>query len=188
MSLPRLSLLAALAATAAILAPGGASACGCGEFRGVVVAHGSSLYGVPWRIKAILPRDAGPGRAMFEFTIGDPEESEGGYFTDLPRPIPRGLALTALRGSGFDDFPEADLSGIAAGRVALVRVEMEDGQTVEVEPARAPERLGDRFHWLRALRFYDAFFPDSQEPVRVTALDSNGQEVERLDFRHGAFR
>jgi len=185
MSLRRLSLLAPVAfAVAAFFAPGGASACGCGEFRGVVVAHGSSLYGAHWRIKAILPRDAGPHSAMFEFSIDTGNES--GYFTTLPRPVPRVLVLTATKGSDIDKFPEADISGIAAGRVTRLQVEMADGQVLESEPARAPERFRNRFHWLRGLRFYDVFFPEDQEPVQVTAFDAQGKVLERLDWRRGA--
>src|SRR5690349_299939 len=122
MTLRRASLfLLAATAAAAFLIPGGASACGCGEFRGVVVAHGSSLYGVPWRIKAILPRDTGRGNATFEFSIGD--SPEAGYFTTMPRPIPPAFVLTASRGGDIDEFPEGDLSGITAGRVTRLQIE-----------------------------------------------------------------
>jgi hypothetical protein len=182
MSLRRLSLLAPAAlAAAAFFVPGGASACGCGEFRGVVVAHGSSLYGAHWRIKAILPRDAGPGSAMFGFSIDTGNES--GYFTTMARPIPRAFVLTASKGSGIDEFPEADVSGITAGRVTRLQVEMDDGQVLESEPLRAPERFRNRFHWLRGLRFYDVFFPEDQEPVQVTAFSAQGKVLERFDWR-----
>jgi hypothetical protein len=177
-----LPLVLTLAAAAVVFLPGGASACGCGEFRGVVVAHGSSLHGVPWRIKAVVPRDSGPDQAMFEFSVG--KSPEGGYFSSIPRPIPRALVLTASRGGDFDEFPESDISGIAAARVTRLEVEMADGQVLETEPLRAPERFRSRFHWLRALRFYDVFFPDDQEPVQVTALDAQGHVLERLDWRH----
>jgi len=185
MPLRRVSLLAlAVVAAAAFFVPGGASACGCGEFRGVVVAHGSSLYGAPWRIKAILPRDSGPEYAMFGFSIA--EGGESGYFTSMPRPIPRAFVLTASRGSGVDEFPEADVSGITAGRVTRLQVELDDGQALETEPLRAPERFRNRFHWLRGLRFYDLFFPEDQEPIRVTALDAQGKVLEELDWRRSA--
>ena len=182
MSLRRISaLLPVAAATAAFFVPGGASACGCGEFRGVVVAHGSSLHGVPWRIKAILPRDSGPDQATFEFSIG--ESPEGGYFSSLPRPIPKALVLTASPGSEIDDYPESDLSGLTAGRVTRLQVEMNDGQVLESEPQRAPDGVRRRFHWLRGLRFYDIFFPDTEEPVQVIARDARGRVLERLDWR-----
>ena len=178
----RLSLLSLLAA--AVVAPfaPGASACGCGEFRGVVVAHGSSLYGAPWRIKAVVPRDSGPDQAMFEFSVG--KSPDGGYFSSLPRPVPKALVLTASPGSEIDEFPESDVSGITAGQVTRLEVEMDDGHVLETEPLRAPARFRNRFHWLRALRFYDVFFPDSEEPVQVTALDAQGHVLERLDWKH----
>ncbi len=181
-----LPFAAAVAAAAAVLLPGGATACGCGEFRGVVVAHGSSLYGAPWRIKAVLPRDSGPEYAMFEFSIA--EGGEAGYFTSIPRPVPRAFVLTASRGSDIDEFPEADISGITAGRVTRLQVEMADGQVVEAEPLRAPDRFRNRFHWLRGLRFYDLFFPEDQEPIQVTALNAQGRVLEQLDWRRSAFR
>jgi len=118
---------------------------------------------------------------MFGFSVGEGEG--GGYFTSLPRPVPRAFVLTASGGSGLDEFPEADLSGIAAGRVARLEVKMADGQVLETEPARAPDRFRGRFPWLRGLRFYDVFFPDSQEPAEITALDRHGRVLERLEWR-----
>ncbi len=121
---------------------------------------------------------------MFGFSIDTGNES--GYFTTMPLPIPRAFVLTASKGSDIDDFPEADISGITTGRAVRLQVEMADGQILESEPLRAPERFRNRFHWLRGLRFYDVFFPEDQEPVQITALDAQGKVLERLDWRRGA--
>lgn len=166
-------------AVAAAFSPSGATACACGDFKGVVVAHGSSLYRAPWRIKAVLPREAGPKYAMFEFSVGEPRSGTG-YFTSLPRPIPPSFVLTGTPGSDFDEFPEADISGVTDGRVARLRVELTDGAVLESEPLRAPGRFRKRFPWLRGLRFYDVFFPEGQEATRVTALDARGKVLDRL--------
>lgn len=171
-----LSLVLTLAAAAAILLPGGAEACGCGEFKGVVVAHGSSPNGVPWRIKATHLTQAGEGPYLLvHFSIGDPE-GEAGYFTSLPLPVP-GTFFTASPGSEIDEYPESDLSGVTGTRVAELRVRMDDGTVLTVNPALAPAPLRQRFPWLRQARFYDLFFPAEEEPQRVTAFDRSGRRL-----------
>ena len=174
-------LLLAAAALTAILLPGGASACACGEFRGVVVAHGKSLYGVPWRIKAapLPPRTkTSPPGIRVHFSIGT-ADSGIGYFASLPRKLPPELVFTATKGSGIDDYPESDLSGVTQGRVVELVVKMSDGQFLTVHPALAPPETRERFPWLRGLRFFDAFFPSSQEPLKVTAFDRAGRVLAR---------
>jgi hypothetical protein len=177
------ALLIAAAAVAAIFLPGGASACACGEFKGVVVAHGKSLYGVPWRIKAALrpPSTTMPRGIEVYFSIGE-EGSGSGYFASLPRRLPPAFVFTANKGGGIDDFPESDLSGVARGRAVELVVKMSDGQFLTVRPALAPLEIRKRFPWLRGFRFFDAFFPSSQEPRMVTALDGDGRVLARLSM------
>jgi hypothetical protein len=183
LTLPRRlsGLLIGAAVAAAILLPGGASACACGEFQGVVVAHGKSLYGVPWRIKAapMLPRTkTSPPGIRVHFSIGDPDGTVG-YFTSLPRRLPPELVFTAIKGSGISDYPESDLSGVAQSRAVELVVKMSDGQFLTVRPTPAPPETRKRFPWLRGLRFFDVFFPSSQEPLKVTAFDRDRRVLAR---------
>lgn len=164
-----------------ILLPGGASACACGEFKGVVVAHGQSLYGVPWRIKAapMSPRTkTSPPGVRVHFSIGAKDDGVG-YFTSLPRRLPPALVFTATKGSGITAYPEGDLSGVAQRKAVELVVKMSDGQILTVHPALAPPETRKRFPWLRGLRFFDAFFPSSQEPLEITALDGGGRVLAR---------
>ena len=181
-SLPRLSIVVAALALAAFLLPGGASACGCGDFKGVVVAHGSSLYGVPWRIKAIVLR--GSSEAHFEFSVG---EAGSGPGLSIPRPIPRPFGFFAETERESNEYPENYLRGLTDGRVTRLVVEMNDGEMLEVEPTRAPRRFQKRFHWLRALRFFYFFFPSTQEPEVVTAFDAEGRVMQRSTSDRGYF-
>lgn len=170
-------LIPVLALAAAFLLPGGASACGCGEFKGAVVAHGSSSYGVPWRIKAARsPASSGRPRYLeVNFSIGDPDKGIG-YFSSLPIPVPRTF-FTASPGSDVDEYPESDLSGVTGSRVAELKVKMNDGTVLTVTPTRAPAPLRQRLPWLRQARFFDAFFQAEQEPERVTAFDRDGKRL-----------
>jgi len=87
-------LFIALVILALSAVPGGATACGCGEFKGPVVAYGSSLYGVPWRIKAVhLGSSNDETRLLVEFIIGD---ADGGYGSDLPLLSHRALSSPHL--------------------------------------------------------------------------------------------
>lgn len=174
--------------TAAILLPGGASACACGEFRGAVVAHGKSLYGVPWRIKAALspPSTTRPRAIEVHFSIGGPDGTVG-YFTALPRRLPSAFVFTAITGSDIVDYPESDLSGVTRAKVTELVVKMSDGELLTVRPSPAPTEIRKRFPWLRGLRFFDVFFPADQRPRVVTALDRDGDVLARYASRRGSF-
>lgn len=168
-----------------------APACGCGELRGPVVAKGQGLSGVPWRIKATRAPGRGPQPPVIEvhFSVGREDDYTGaGYFTYLPLPLHPEFVFTANYGSEISDYPESDVSGVTRRRVWTLTVEMSDGGSVSVQPTLAPPRLLRRFKWLRQVRFYDAFFPASQLPARITALDRQGNLLARYSNRRGIFR
>jgi hypothetical protein len=170
---------------------GGASACACGEFKGVVVAYGRSLYGVPWRIKAKLVRSSlFDSRAVeVHFSIGRRGDYSGvGYFTGLGLPLHPAFFFTANLGSEINDFPEGDVSGVTRRHVATLVVEMSNGESLTVRPSLAPSSLRERLPWLRGLRFFDAFFPADQEPQLITAFDPGGQVLTRRERHRGFFR
>jgi hypothetical protein len=181
------SLIACLAATALVLLPGGASACGCGEMKGVVVAHGSSLYGVPWRIKASRRLGNTDGdRLLVHFSIGE-KGSDVGYLLDMPLPIPRELVFAADGGSAIDEYPENDLSGFTTSRAVELRAKMNDGTVLTIKPVLPPVPLRQRFPWLKGTRFFDIFFASTEKPLLVTALDRDGQVLGRSRSDHGSF-
>lgn len=169
----------------------GASACACGEFRGVVVAHGTSPNGVPWRIKesrlvGLNPAEPRKPYLMSNFSIGDPVDGSG-YDFDMPLPVPHSFVCNALAGSYIDEYAESDLSGVTASRAVKLEVEMSDGQVLTVEPDLPPRSLRRRFGWLHGLRFFDVFFSASQKPKLVTAFDQIGRVLGRSNGRHGGF-
>lgn len=158
---------------------GGASAWACGEFRGVVVAHGTSPGGVPWRIKetrlvGLDPEKPRTPYLMSNFSIGDPVEGSG-YDFDMPLPGPHSFLFNANPGSYIDEYAESDLSGVTASRVVKLEVEMSDGQVLTVEPDFVPRSLRRRFGWLHGLRFFDVFFSAPQKPKLVSAVDQFGR-------------
>lgn len=180
----------ALLGTLALL-PGGATACGCGEEPGWVVAHGTSPQGVPWRIKASHPERTGPGPRFISvnFSYGPRDSYEGfGHHISVPMPLPKRFMLTAS-GGGLElgAEPEGNVDGLARRRVAEVVVRMAGGETMTVRPMAAPKRLRQRLPWLRGVRFYEAFFPADLEPREVTAFDAAGREVAALERRRGFF-
>jgi hypothetical protein len=149
----------------------------------VVVARGHSLHGVPWRIrmKEEPPYMKGtPRSATLEFTIGKPDEySEAGYFSGFSLPVPRSPVFSAIPGSEFDSYPEGDVSGYAARRVAKLVAKMSDGSRLVIEIQTAPTRLTERFHWLGGLRFFDQFYSASIEPIEILAYGHGGRLLER---------
>lgn len=58
-------------------------------------------------------------------------------------------------------------------------VKMADGSTYEAELLRASERLVRRFPRLAPFRFFDLFFPESAEPVLVSAYGRGGVLLKR---------
>ena len=157
-----------------------------------VVAHGKSLYGVAWRIRmgeeavrSIRPNGS-PGprvrQATLWFSIGDPHESEAGYFSTFPLPVPRTFVFHANKGSDVDEFPESDTSGYANRRVASLVATMGDGSSLAFTTQLPPKRLSDRHRWLGRLRFFDQFYPAGVEPTSIAAYDRAGKLLERQPF------
>lgn len=173
----------------AVLGTGASSACGCGEFKGFVVARGESLYGVPWRIEASHPHTDASGRrgVEFAFEFDPPASPESGYFKGMNLPISKRLVFSANAGSEVDPYPEGDVSGVTGSRAATLRVAMSDGGELLIEPQLASPRLRERFPWLRRLRFFDYFFAAGPQPVRITAFDSTGSVLAASSSRRGSF-
>jgi hypothetical protein len=166
---------------------GGASACACGEFRGVVVAHGTSPNGMWWRIKATRLHHKGQeDRLLVHFSYGEPE-AEGGYFSEMPLPVPPKFVLTADSGGGDEENPQRDISGITAARAVELQVEMNDGEVLVVRPELPPRSLRRRFGWLHGLRFFDAFYSAPEEPRLVKAFDQSGHILGRSKAQGGLF-
>ena len=183
-------LLCALVMTVVIVfSGGGASACGCGEFHGFVVAKGKSLFGVRWRIRASNPQVDSHGyrSADFFFEMLPPAYSGVGYFTTLGLPTSPKFVFTATPGSGLDRHPEADLSGITSSKVTTLTVKMSKGAPLTIRPRLAPPGVLARHPWLSDLKFFDTFFPDSRRPVLATARDVSGKVLTRRKARQGSF-
>jgi hypothetical protein len=146
-----------------------------------VVARGHSLHGVPWQVRFGEERGH-PDRATFLFSIGDAAErrhNESGFYSSIPLPLPPAFPFAATFGSGLDRFPEADMSGTTGPRVASLVLKMADGSNYEAELLRAPERLLGRFPALARFRFFDLFFPESAEPVLISAYARGGVLLKR---------
>jgi hypothetical protein len=181
--------LAALPVAVGLWAASAASACPCAEFCGRVVAHGSSLYGVPWRITASTRRIAGSRpTAELEFSVhACGEYSEAGYSSSFGLPAPRWPFLIADPGSEIDAYPESDLSGFTSNRVMRLGLRMSDGTTIDALPEPAPRRLFRQLPWLRRLRFFDQFFAAGIRPVAVTVFGRGGRALGSTRPRHGFF-
>lgn len=165
---------------------GGASACGCGEFPGAVVAHGSSPHGVPWRIKASREgANTHDASILVQFSYGSPDNGNG-YSFGAPLPVPRELVLNADAGSP-DEYPERDLSGVTATRAVELKLKMSNGRVLTVEPTLPPRSLRKRLTWLRGLRFFDVFFPAVQKVEAVTAFDRSGHVLGHGKSQRGIF-
>jgi hypothetical protein len=167
--------------------PGGASACGCGEYRGVVVAHGTSPNGMWWRIKATRLRHKGhEDWLLVHFMYGEPE-AEGGYFSEMPLPVARQFVFTADSGGGGEEDPERDISGTTTAQAVELKVEMNDGEVLVARPELPPRSRRRRFGWLHGLRFFDAFYSAPAKPRMVTAFDQSGHVLGRSKAQGGFF-
>lgn len=182
--------LAALPVAAAMVGPAGASACPCHEFCGHVVAHGSSLYGVPWRITAATrPQPSmGSPTAELNFSVHACGESSGsGYSQGFSLPVTREPFFSADSGAEIDAYAEGDLSGTTSRGIVRLALKMSDGSTLFAHPQLAPRRLLPSLPWLRRLRFFDQFFDAGSRPQEVIAFDRAGEILGRRKSMHGLF-
>jgi hypothetical protein len=142
---------------------------------------------VPWRIKATrLRANKQEDQLLVHFMLGKPED-EGGYFLGMPLSVAPKVVLAARSGTGSEEDPEGDISGIAAAKAVELQVKMNGGEVLTVEPTLPPRSLRKRFPWLHGVRYFDAFFPASEEPMLVTAFDQSGQVLGRSKNRQGGF-
>ena len=187
-----LLLLMAIAA----FGPWQASACGCGEFKGFVVASGESPHGVPWLIEASHPRTDSLGRRGVEFYFHSepPAPAGSGYFKGMGLPIPKRFVFSAISGSfspisgsEIDPYAEGDLSGVTGSRVATLVATMSNGEELTIEPQLAPSRLRARFPWLRRLRFFDHFYTAGLRPLKLAAFGSAGNLIAARSADRGFF-
>lgn len=173
-------------------ASGQSQACACGEFRGVVVAHGKSPYSVPWRIKARFAPATKTRPRAFEahFSIGEKGSYAGaGYFTGIHLPLHPAFSFTALTGGEAEGFPGGDVSDLVRRSIARLIVEMSDGELVETKPTFAPLAKRKRYIWLRGMGVYQVFYAAHQGVRTITAYDRSGRMVDvRHRNRRGIFR
>jgi hypothetical protein len=168
-----------LCALMIVASSGDAHACGLGKDRNYLVASGTSLRGVKWKITARRATVAPASRAKrpkstidvhFE-TVGYPES---GFSAATPLKLPRSFLFSAIGGSYTDPPPESDFAGIAATRVASIVVTTQTGEQLTIVPQLAPLSLRRHICWMRRMRFFDAYFEGAPVPVNASAFDVNG--------------
>lgn len=167
--------------------PGAAPACACGEFKGVVVAHGTSPGGEPWRIKATGPTvgRAGNRSVEFYFSTGSLEGYDKvGLFKGMSLPISKRFVLSANAGSNV--LGENSLGGVAGRRAVTLVIGLSSGERLRVAPTLAPEELRLRFPWLQRLRFFKSFSGDAS-PLWVKAFDHRGRPLGGAKSDRGGF-
>jgi hypothetical protein len=113
--------------------------------------------------------------------------SEAGYFAGMYLPLSRRPFFRAISGIEINSYSEGDLSGWASRGIAKLSVKMDDGETVVVEPQRAPRDLRRNLPWLNQLRFFDKFFPAGQRPTEIVAFDKQGRILGRSKAARGSF-
>jgi hypothetical protein len=180
----RLLLIAGLTLACFVAPSSYAMARSCSLEGGKLVLNGKSPGGVPWDIRACREGKSG----FLHFSLKSPPAYPGvGYSAALRLPVRPAFLFTATGGSDLSPSPESDVSGLASARVATLRLEMTNGSVLEFQPATA--RKGARKHhpWVRRLRFFDYFFAASLTPAFMTALDAQGQVLERRQSMQGSF-
>ena len=176
------ALIVALSVTLCLLA--GQAFAAARSHPWLPISKGESPHNVPWLISG----QRGPGKQInFQFSFRPPGYSDAGYVAWISRPIPARFHVLADVGSDIDPYLESDLSGFTAKRVASLEVQMRNGSTLEIEPQLPSQRLRQKHHWLRGLRFFDSFFHAGRYPQLVKALDDEGRVLARVHSNQGFF-
>jgi hypothetical protein len=113
----------------------------------------------------------------------------GGCFAFRPSSTAWDAAVELLQisDSAIDSYPERDLSGMTSRGISKLRIRMDDGEVLVIQPSRAPARLRRDMPWLNQLGFFDAFFAADQRPLEVVALGRGGRIVAGRSAQHGSF-
>lgn len=158
-----------------------ASACGGDGPRGPVVAQGVSSGGQRWSQTACLNGH----HLVVETSLPQPDGEEVGGGYGGPPPSRRAPLILSALGSDLGPAEEDEFDGVAFQTVARVVIRFRTGEPVTVAVRRAPARDRHRFAFLRPLRFFVVFFPNSRVPTTITALSRTGQVLARRPRRRG---
>lgn len=162
-----------------LLAPGVAPACGCNPSGVVVVAHGSSPTGVPWRwkVRETLTLDR-HRQAVLTFSSGSP--SDGGSFgSGFGLPLGKAFFVHGVSsGLLLPGEGEPNLAGFARRRAARLDARMSDGTVMAVGRQLPPPALERRFPWLKSLAFFNTFYGSGVEPLSISAYAADGRRLE----------
>jgi len=156
--------------------------CDCSR-KATRVAHGRSPGGLPWEITAVASGKGG----LLHFDLLKPAFPDAGWSAGVPGKLAKGFFFVAVGGSGLGPTREADLSGYTRKSVRTLRVTMQDGTVLDISPALVPKKARKRHPWLRKLRVFDRFFPDTLNPVSASALDSSGAVLQTKTVNRGSF-
>lgn len=171
--------LIAIAGVATLGSPMTASACGCGSWKGPIVASGRSAGGVGWNVQAF---EYSKGEFQMEFYYRWNGELQGEYGFGVGSFPRRGIPLIdGTQGSGYGPANESDFAGIVSWRTKEIVIVMESGTRIRVKPLVAPLELRNRWPWIKSLRFYDQFFAGTEEPSRLLALNKAGEVIARMN-------
>lgn len=165
-------------AIALLVLPGGAEAAG-GRPGKVVFAHGTSPQGEHWSATASV--DVNRQRHLWRFEIGFKFSLGFGWGSGQEIPIgshkkEKGQAsgYTGLLSGGA---PESAAFGYAGPEVTTIKMNMNDGSSLEVHPVLPPERLRHKFVWMRGFRYFMQYYPGGAYVTEYWLYNSAGKRV-----------
>jgi hypothetical protein len=148
-----------------------------------VIAGGTSYFGVPWQ--ATVP-NGNPG--VIQFAIDSREGFSKGWVDRLSVPSSAPSVFRAETRTDIDPRPEVELAGVTSPDVALLQVQMSDGEVLEVYPSPPSPAAQSRLPWLGQVRVFDAFFPaGGVVPEYVRAMDAGNNILADRPSNNGSF-
>lgn len=140
------------------------------------VAEGISPSGSRWTYDGTIKTNGSCERWLLgaEFAPFGPHEQGWGGGIDIEA---RGSLSPdfALMAHDLPGPSQRAISGITGSRMREVLVWLGNGEEIVIRPHLVPKALGQRFVWLRNLRYFVRFYPEGSHVTKVRVRDATGK-------------
>ncbi len=167
----------------------GSASAACTKPHHYPIGQGPMPNGETWMVAASIKNNGSCKDWLFGLDYSLGEFGGAGSGTGIPAGghVPREYFTLSADVLENRDGSEQVFYGYTGREGAKVVATLKDGQSFEVKPQFAPERLRKRVDWLRSFRFFVYFRPNEGKIERVSVYTRGGRLIYRAKSIEGSF-